>query len=253
MPGPMAPIGHHWEDSTHISFGVLTAGVYGRKWKLEGSVFNGREPDENRYDFDFGSLNSYSGRLWYLPNDRWALQVSIGRLNDAEPARNGGAPESVTRPTLSGTYHLPLYGKSYWANTIALGQNRHEGTNTSAVLLESSLNFDEEHIFFGRGEIVEKTGEDLAIEDQAASLAHRVFTTGKLTLGYVRQFRLGDALLSGIGVQGALNFVPSGLEPFYGNQVSPGVAVFLSLRPGRMEHERTDHEPMEMGHGMHGM
>jgi hypothetical protein len=234
MPGPIAPIGHHWEDATHISFGVATAGLYGRTWKVEGSLFNGREPDENRYDFDFAPLDSYSGRLWYLPSERWALQVSAGQLNEAEPGRDGGAAEDVARTTASATYHRPLAGESYWANTLVLGQNRHGGQSTGAVLLESSLDLNEKNLFFGRVEMVGKTGEDLAIEDQAQTFGERVFTTGKLALGYVRQFAGARTLLPGIGVQGSLNFVPGSLDRFYGSTVSPGVAVFVSLRPQRM-------------------
>jgi hypothetical protein len=83
LPNPIAPIGHHWFDATPISFGVATAGLFGRRWKLEESIFNGRKPDENRYDIDLDRLDSYSGRLWVTPNDHWALQASAGRLVDA--------------------------------------------------------------------------------------------------------------------------------------------------------------------------
>jgi hypothetical protein len=72
-PNPLAPITHHWFDSTHITFGVVTGGVYGKKWKAEASIFNGREPDEHRTNFDFGALDSWSGRGWFLPTNRWAV------------------------------------------------------------------------------------------------------------------------------------------------------------------------------------
>jgi hypothetical protein len=62
---PTAPLSHHTFDSTHVSFGVATAAVDHGRFLFEGSVFNGREPDENRWDFDFGRLDSYSGRVWY--------------------------------------------------------------------------------------------------------------------------------------------------------------------------------------------
>src|SRR5512138_3938293 len=83
MPSPIAPISHHWLDSNHIAFGVVTAGVYGRRWKIEGSAFTGREPDERRPDVDLGALDSFSARAWFLPDERWALQVSAGRLREA--------------------------------------------------------------------------------------------------------------------------------------------------------------------------
>src|SRR5258708_10083183 len=72
---PAAPLSHHNFDSTHIAFGVVTAAVDHGPWVLEGSVFNGREPDENRWDFDFRRLDSVSGRLWYPPPPTWRFQV----------------------------------------------------------------------------------------------------------------------------------------------------------------------------------
>ena len=50
MNDPEAPIGHHWMDSTHVTFGVLTAGYVYDRWKIEGSLFNGREPDRYRWN-----------------------------------------------------------------------------------------------------------------------------------------------------------------------------------------------------------
>jgi hypothetical protein len=90
MPNPLAPIAHHWLDATHVSFGVVTGGVYGQRWKLETSAFNGREPDENRKDFDFGALDSVSGRAWFLPTTNVALQVSAGHLKGAEAGEGTG-------------------------------------------------------------------------------------------------------------------------------------------------------------------
>src|SRR5262249_53931942 len=73
MDNPVAPIGHHWQDATHISFGVATVGLFTHNIKLEGSLFNGREPDDNRWDFDMGSLNSWSTRLTWNPTSHWSF------------------------------------------------------------------------------------------------------------------------------------------------------------------------------------
>ena len=105
MTTPLAPITHHWFDATHISYGVATGGVYGRRWKTEASIFNGREPDEHRTTMDFGALDSYSGRAWFLPTKRWALQVSAGRLTEAEVGHDGGPRVDITRVTATATYH----------------------------------------------------------------------------------------------------------------------------------------------------
>ena len=61
MENPEAPISHHWLDSTHITYGVVTAGFVYADWKFEGSIFNGREPDQHRWDFDPLRLDSASG------------------------------------------------------------------------------------------------------------------------------------------------------------------------------------------------
>ena len=107
-PNPLAPISHHWLDSTHVVFGVVTGGVYGTNWKAETSVFNGREPDENRTNFDFAPMDSVSGRLWFLPTSHLALQVSAGRLKEAEPGEGIAPRVTVNRLTASATYHRPL-------------------------------------------------------------------------------------------------------------------------------------------------
>jgi mono/diheme cytochrome c family protein len=242
LPNPIAPVSHHWLDATHISFGVVTAGAFSRRWKLEGSVFNGREPDEDRYDWDLAPLDSYSGRLWYLPNEQWSFQVSVGRLNEAEPARNGGPAESLTRPTASVTYQRAQERNGSWASTVAWGANIEEDHTTNALLIESVLNLKERNLFFGRAELVEKTGADLALEvEGGAALVDEEFRIGTIAVGYARQFQPLAGLLPGIGARLSVNFVPQTLTPFYGQRGSLGIALFASLRPG----------PMSMG-GMKG-
>src|SRR5205807_2759984 len=84
MDSPEAPISHHWLDSTHIVFGVLTTGFVHDDWKLEVSQFTGREPDQNRYDFDPIRLDSTAARASWNPDPRWSVQVSWGHLNSPE-------------------------------------------------------------------------------------------------------------------------------------------------------------------------
>lgn len=62
IDNPEAPISHHWLDSTHITFGVVTAGAVVNDWKFEASAFRGREPDQYRYDIERPALDSYAGR-----------------------------------------------------------------------------------------------------------------------------------------------------------------------------------------------
>ncbi len=242
LPNPFAPVSHHWLDSTHIAFGVVTAGVYGRTWKIEGSAFNGREPDEDRYDFDLAALDSYAARIWILPSPRWALQLSAGRLEEAEsPHEEASAPElppparvDVTRTTASATYHRPLARNGHWASTLAWGRNEEQGRATQAALAETNVNLRQRDVFFARAEIVEKTAEDLVLENDDIALEEPgdgAFTVGKLSAGYMRLFSPGGRLSVGVGGMVSVGLLGAALEPAYGTRRPVGGAVFLRVRP----------------------
>jgi hypothetical protein len=234
---PVAPIGHHWLDSTHITAGLVTTGLYGQKWKAELSVFNGREPDENRADLDLAALDSVSGRVTVLPTPRLALQVSAGRLREAEAALPPEPRGDLKRMTASATYHRAT-DELVWATTLAYGLNAASdaiagvGTfhpRTSAVLLESSLTRDERHAWFGRGEIVQKPAHDL----HAHEWIDRVFTVGKLQAGYARLLAPTRGMVLGAGGFVSVSLVPQELTNRYLRRAAPGFGIFLSLRPAR--------------------
>lgn len=236
LPNPIAPISHHWLDSTHITFGLVTTGVYDRRWKAEVSVFNGREPDENRADLDLGPLDSISGRLSFLPTDRLALQVSAGHLTEAEQEFAPLPRADIDRLTASATYHRAFDGGT-WATTLAYGLNSGRefipggafDATTFAVLGETSVTIHGRHTWFGRAEIVEKPAHDLHAHEFAAS----IFTLGKVQAGYVWQFTPWKGLESGIGGTVSASIVPGELASRYGGRVASGFGVFLSLRPAR--------------------
>ena len=228
FPNAIAPIGHHWLDSTHIAFGVATAGLYGRRWKAEASLFNGREPDAERYDLDLDALDSYAGRIWVLPTDRWALQLSAGRLEEVESHGNVGTRIDMTRLTLSASYQRPLGAGGGWANTLAWGRNREGQTATSAFLAESAVNLAERDVLYGRIEVVEKTGDDLVLPEE---FEDEIFAVAKLGLGYVRQLGSVGGLAPGIGGGITVSRVPDDLEPFYGSRTTTGLQVYFRLRP----------------------
>ena len=225
-PNALAPITHHWFDSTHITYGVATAGLYGMKWKAEGSVFNGREPDENRKDFDFGAMDSFSGRFWLLPNSHWALQFSTGHLKEAE-AREPGEPRSdVDRVTASATYHHTTLENTIWATTVGWGRNKEPREDaTNALLVESSLTMQQRDALYGRFEWSEKNGHDLVVPQ------HDVFTVGKLQGGYTRYLPSWNGWSPGLGAAISAGIVPESLEVVYGSRVNTGFAVYLTLRP----------------------
>jgi YHS domain-containing protein len=234
IPNPLAPISHHWLDSTHITFGVATAGVYASRWKAEASVFNGREPDEKRTNVDFGALDSFSGRLWFLPTSRLAFQVSAGKLTEAEASENGGPGTDVTRTTASATYHSPFRQNSIWATTIGWGRNAESGHSSNALLLETNLTFDDRDTWFGRFEVASKTAHDLAVADSADA-----FAVAKLQGGFTRYFSAWQGLKPGVGASVSAGFVPKRLEAVYGSRINAGFGVFVTLRPAAMVHGGT--------------
>ncbi len=235
MSNPIAPVAHHWLDSTHITYGVVTTGLLGKQWKVEASAFNGREPDEHRWDLDLGALDSVAGRFTFAPTPKLALQVSAGYLTESEEGV-GEHPEraDVKRATASATYHA-VTAERTWATTLAWGVNSERDEEptgpvdltTHAVLLESSLTFGERDTWFGRAEIAGKPAHDL----HAHEYPGRVFTIGKIQAGYVRSFKAWKNLVPGIGGSATLNFVPTELEVQYDGRVRPGFAVFFNLRP----------------------
>jgi hypothetical protein len=237
MPNPVAPITHHWLDSSHISFGLITAGVYDRRWKAEVSLFNGREPDENRADLDLAALDSVSGRVTFVPASRLVIQVSAAHLNEAEAEFPPQPRSDMNRATASATYHRSLDTDGIWATTLAYGVNAGQeivpgqvvDLTTHAVLLESNLTLRDRHTWFGRIEVVGKPAHDLHVHE----FPTEVFPVAKLQAGYVRQFKPWKGMLPGIGGTISLSIVPEELASRYSGRVAPGFGVFFSVRPQR--------------------
>lgn len=234
---PMAPLGHHWQDSTHIAFGVATVGVYSRRLKFEGSVFNGREPDENRYDLDFGSLDSYAARLTVNPSANWSLQASYGYLTEPESLE----PDTdVRRLTASTVYNRPL-PRGNWASTLAWGRNEPVGERASAAFLAESSWTSGPDAVFGRVEYVQKSGHDFALEGEDA---HARLPVSALSVGYSRRVASGSGLELAVGGRAAVGFVGETLERRYGTSRPVSVAFFVRLRPASAARSSHAHHGM---------
>jgi hypothetical protein len=219
---PVAPISHHWLDATHISFGVVTAGLSGRRWRVEASAFNGREPDESRGGIDFAPLDSMSGRVTVRPHAAVALQVSAGRLESAEQEYVNGPRHDITRLTASA-----LYSRGHVAASLAWGANTERGQQTHAGLLEASVSLRDRHTVFGRAELNSKPSHALHVHEQP----NAVLTVGKLQGGYARYLRAARGLQMGFGASISAALVPASIRPNYGG-VGLGLGVFVNLRQG---------------------
>ena len=231
MDVPSAPIGHHWQDATHISFGVLTAGLFTHNVRVEGSLFNGREPDQQRWDFDPIKLDSYSGRVSYNPNANWALNAGYGFLKSPEaPTPN----VSIHRVTASAMHGSKLGADGQVATTVIWGANKASDSPglSHAGLLESEAVVDRLNTVFGRVELVQKSAGDLVLDTPQFNFASdKIFNVGTLSLGYIREILPMSVATLGLGAMGTINVVPQALQVAYGSRTPVGFSVFLRLRP----------------------
>ena len=220
LDSPEAPISHHWLDSTHISFGVVTAGLVLDRVKLEVSRFNGREPDQHRWNMETGPLDSTAIRLSWNPMRELALQGSWGHFVDPEQLEPGVNQKRLSASLL---YARELAPGWKFAGTLAWGRKTAERHSDDALVAEASLKHAA-WTLFGRGEMVHNR-ELLPLDEQGPA-----FRVGKVSLGAVRDFRLLPNLSLGAGGLFAVNFVPDALAPFYGGHNPTGVMAFVRLK-----------------------
>jgi hypothetical protein len=260
---PMAVISHHYQDSTHISSSVITAGFTHGPLTLEASGFHGREPDEHRWGLEQGAIDSFAARVTVTPASRWAAQFSIGRINNREethPARDS------LRTSSSITYTRSFNG-GYWVSCLVWGRNhdleftqlpgqspdlslldansksrrryhivtvptRVPGYIYNSYLAESTVLLRRKHWIWGR---VENTDRDTYLLYEEAPFVRlveeqRYTRVQTYTLGYERDVPSGVRWLSaGLGGQLMLFGVPQNLRPIYGDRPM-GLQLFLRVR-----------------------
>lgn len=219
LDSPEAPITHHWLDSTHIAFGVVTAGLVIDRFKIEASRFNGREPDQHRWDIETGPLDSTSVRLSWNPARTLALQGSWGHFKDPEQLEPG---INQTRWSASALWADDVSPGWHAATTLAWGRKSSQGHNDDGIAAEASIKHAGWTIF-GRGEWIENR-ELLGLVDSPA------YKVGKVSLGAVRDFRLAEHISVGAGGLFSVNFVPDAIAPLYGGHNPIGAMGFLRLR-----------------------
>jgi hypothetical protein len=239
---PTAPLGHHVLDSTHIAMGVLTAALDRGPWQVEGSIFHGAEPDEQRWDLmDPGALDSWSVRGWYRPNAAWTFQVSHGFLHEPEATD----PGDLRRTTGSASW-MRRHASGWTAATLAYGRNNEPGRDFSTGLAEATHAFGRETVY-GRFEArqVETdllrfgihgfvgTGKKTHVPEGVGG----VDTILATTIGGTHRIMERSGWDLAAGADATFYGVPAVLEPLYGN-APVSFHVFLRLRPpapmGRM-------------------
>lgn len=226
---PIAPLGHHLEDSTHISDDVITAGITYKDFRLEASGFHGREPDEFRWNIDSGTIDSWSTRITFNPGQNWTMQYSIGHLTGLEALF---PHEDVRRMTASVIYNRPIRNGN-WASMILWGRNQslQDGNVGNGYLLESTLRFGSANNVWTRLENVDRTNELLLGENPLPTeFTERYFTRVQAyTFGYDREIGHIPHISAALGGQFTTYGLPANLTTTYGSRPY-GIVIFLRLR-----------------------
>ncbi len=205
---PLAPITHHWFDSTHIAYGVVTAGYADPGVQLEASAFRGREPDEHRWNIESPKLDSWSVRATWTPSPHWAAQVSHGRLKSPEEQH----PGEDERRTTASLHHA----RGGLTTTLAWSRkDRVPGRALTAWLGEASWEIGRHHAVFGR---IENVANDELFPDPADPRHDRAFRVTKAEAGYAYRIALTGPLGVALGGTAAVYAKPAALDVVYGNR-----------------------------------
>lgn len=224
---PTAPLGHHTLDSTHIAMGVVSAALDRGRFTVESSLFNAREPDDNRWDLmDPGALDSWSVRGWFRPNDEWELQASTGHLREPEQLE----PGDIQRTTLSASW-LRQHASGFSAVTVAYGRNNKSHDDANAFLAESTISRGS-NALYGR---VEATQVETALLVPAVPVAPPAMDLGvdrvfAATLGGVHDLWTARGTTFGLGADVTFYGVPDALRESHGSH-PVSFHVFFRLRP----------------------
>jgi hypothetical protein len=220
---PEPPITHHWFDSTHITYGVATAGIATRKLQVEASLFTGREPDERRWNIEKPRFDSWSVRATWNPSPRWALQASHGRLKQPEFLIH---PDENERRTTASVHFANGRGLSAMAAFSA--KNRDPGPTLTAFLAEANWDIDDHHTLFGRAENVKN---DELFPDELDLLHETPFRVSKFQLGYAYRLQINDQFNLALGGSASAYAKPNALDAAYGKHPL-GWTVFARLSLG---------------------
>jgi hypothetical protein len=229
LSNPDAPLSHHWVDATHVTFGVATIGFRYAQFKAEASSFTGREPNENRYNFDRPRFDSWSGRLSYTPSENYAVQVSHAFIRSPEQLHPA---EDIHRSTASVIYSKQLPAKSNVNATVLWGMNKIPGhAGDHAILAEGEWRRNKLAIFT-RYEWIQKTSEELSLDENIYG-SNTVFPVNAFTIGLNYDLlRIGRSRLAA-GGQWTLYHADDRLVPLYGKNPM-AVEAYLRLYPGQM-------------------
>ncbi|MEO5922226.1 MAG: hypothetical protein ABIR70_00210 [Bryobacteraceae bacterium] len=235
---PQATLSHHVQDSTHIAINVATVAIRHKWLRLEASSFYGTEPNENRWNIDWGPMNSYSGRVSILPSSNWMAQFSAGRLKDPERQSHSPGDEAhggdIVRMTSSVHYTRPMGNGNHWSTSVIWGGNHNvqNQRNTNSYLVETLYPVSPKNFLTARAEVVDKDElftNNHTLEHQLELIAGNVFRVKAYTGGYTRDIGTFQNVETGIGANLTAYVIPAAIQPYYG-QHPWGVNMFVRFR-----------------------
>jgi hypothetical protein len=216
----LSPITHHWFDSTHITYGVVTGGVGGDHFQLEASAFRGREPDEHRWNIEAPGLDSWSVRATWTPSPAWAIQASHGWLKSPEADH---FDQNEARTTASVQYAARGLSTTFaWS-----AKDRLPGRTLTAWLAEANYDLSRHHSVFGR---IENLANDELFPDTSSPLHDTPFRVTRFEGGYAYRLRLIGPVGLALGGALAAYAKPAALAAAYGaHPISYTLFAKLSL------------------------
>jgi hypothetical protein len=235
---PQAALGHHWQDSTHIANNVATVALKHKWLRLEASSFYGTEPNEGRWNIDWGPMNSYSGRISIFPSKYWMAQFSAGRLTEPERSTVGAGHDAshgdVMRMTASLHYTRPTGNGNAWSSSVIWGRNHKIDSqrNSNSYLFETLYPVTRKDFLTARVEVSEKDelfANNHDLEHQLELTDGSSFRIQGYTVGYTRDIGNFRNVEAGLGANVTAYSIPSSIKPYYGDHPW-GTSVFLRFR-----------------------
>ncbi len=248
---PEAPISHHWQDGTHITFGVATLGFRYKNMKLEGSSFTGREPGENRYNIDRPRFDSYAFRFSVNPSKSMALSASYGYVRSPEELEER---VSIKRFNVSALHTINFPMNKTLSSTFVWGLNRYSAPDESSYgshsfLFESNLQTPK-YSFFTRIEVIQKSFAELHLTQyspQGIPLLNpnQNNLINAISLGASRYISKNRYFWADLGIMGYYYGINSDLKAYYG-ATPVSAEVFLRIIPPRMSMSQMSMGNMKM-------
>lgn len=209
---PQAPLGHHWEDSSHIAYNVATVGADWGQVRVEASGYHGAEPNESRWTIETGAMDSWAARVSFSPTAKWTGQVSTGELHRPEAIEPGDEQRTTASVEYASGSNAAsvIWGRDYKTS----GRYAVNAFTGEGLMKAGRKNFVTGRIEWSQRD--ELFSDDAAVQASFLAEGHRWFDVGAYTAGYTRDVATWKDAEIGIGGNVTTYSVPALIQPYYG-------------------------------------